>query len=162
MQWKGRAYACLPAVPWRVVCDAVCPSLFPRQGTIKEDHVRVASVSDTSKGVFQFLRYSFLQSSRLADKSSRVTSSIGIGVGYKVSGSQCCAKQTHMAIHNYFTFWQIGCWQMCINSHNLICRFLYNLLLCHWSLGLRWTFMVLFFQKFNFSIQIPSYEITTL
>lgn len=155
---RGRADACLPAVPCRVGCDAGCPSIFPRQGTIKEDHVSEASVSDTSKGVFQFLRYSFLQSSRLPDKSSRVTSSIGIGVGYKVSGSQCGAQQTHMAIHNYFTFWQIGFWQMCINSHTLICMFFWFVpLIVRFKVDLRGPFFY-----YIFSIQIPLYEITTL
>ncbi len=71
MLWKGRTYACLPAVPWRVVCDAGCPNLFPKQGTIKEDHVRVASVSGG-------LRYSFLQSNSLVDKSSRVLILLGL------------------------------------------------------------------------------------
>lgn len=39
---KERADVCLPAVPYRVVYDAGWSRLFPRQGTIKEDHARIA------------------------------------------------------------------------------------------------------------------------
>jgi len=56
---------------------------------MKEDHARMATVLNTIQGMFQFPCFSFCQSSRLQDMSSGVTSSIGIGVGYKVSGSQC-------------------------------------------------------------------------
>lgn len=62
----------------------------------------MAFVSDASKEVFQFLRYGFHQSSRLQDKSSRVTDFDGIGVGYKISGSQCGVQQNLMAIHNCY------------------------------------------------------------
>lgn len=67
---------------------------------MKEDHARMASVSDTSKGLFQFLHFRFCQSSRLQDRNSGVTTSIGIGVGYKVSASQRVARTTHSHVNS--------------------------------------------------------------
>lgn len=119
MLWKKRVDPCLPEVPKRVLYDAGCPSLFSRQGIIKEDHARMASVSDTSKGVFQFLHFSFCQSSRLQDRNSGVTTSIGIGVGYKVSGSQRVARTLS---------WQlitIVCDELMANSYEFVQSHLY-------------------------------------